>query len=65
MGRIGANDVEHQGSATAVRKYCTKFSTSVCSFGAESGKFSDAVSTFTFIFDFNELYGAESFLRSL
>jgi hypothetical protein len=52
MARIGANDVEPQGSATAVRKYCIKFSKSACSFSGESGKFSDAVSTCTFIFDF-------------
>jgi len=65
MAKIGANDVEPQGSATAVRKYCIKFSKSVGSFSAESGKFSDAVSIRTFIFDFNYLCGAASFLRSL
>jgi hypothetical protein len=53
MARFGANGVEPQGTATAVRKYCIKFSKSVCSFSAESGKFSCAVSTCTSIFDFN------------
>jgi len=53
MARMGANDVERQGSATAVRKYCIEFIKSVCSFSAERGKFFDAVSACTFIFDFS------------